>query len=475
MRTARRLVVTVGLFLLGACATRGPLTVNCPGFSSYVERLEPSPLIQDIQADAPDLQLATAATPTSRVQASQASPLDAALQRLVRARSQAAGPSLASSATARDILLLSGGGQWGAFGAGFLEALHRERPDALPRPRLITGVSTGALQALFLALPGEGKYADLVTRYQPARESDIVDRGPLWSVAITGSIAGLKPLKRRLEEALCTRGDPAQGCPMIEQLASEQGPDVLLGFIEAASGDFLFANARRLARLIQGGGAQAARHAQQCLAGAALASAAMPVFFQQVRVDKKTYYDGGVRQSLFEAEVGRATERAVNAVVAEQLQAVSASDPQVRGLDERNRAALTGRLTEVATPTIFVLRNGPTMVVPDGEPDQSASPLVNALRAEAIVVNEVEVGSIAELRLAHPTGPIRLITADGWKRVGGCDKPKGVMFSRTFMDCLIALGRRRAAETRPWRCLHELPYAQARKGEEVDFCSATTP
>lgn len=52
-----------------------------------------------------------------------------------------------------DVLLLSGGGQNGAYGAGFLRAWAR-RPDA-PAPTfdLVTGVSTGALQAP-LALVG---------------------------------------------------------------------------------------------------------------------------------------------------------------------------------------------------------------------------------------------------------------------------------------------------------------------------------
>ena len=37
-----------------------------------------------------------------------------------------------------------------------------------------------------------------------------------------------------------------------------------------------------------------------------MASAAVPAFYQQVRVDGKTYYDGGVRQSVFLASVADA-------------------------------------------------------------------------------------------------------------------------------------------------------------------------
>jgi hypothetical protein len=44
-------------------------------------------------------------------------------------------------------LILSGGGQWGSFGTGFLRAWARRTGDALPKFDSVTGVSTGALQA----------------------------------------------------------------------------------------------------------------------------------------------------------------------------------------------------------------------------------------------------------------------------------------------------------------------------------------
>lgn len=51
-----------------------------------------------------------------------------------------------------DVLLLSGGGQNGAYGVGFLRA-WRERTDApMPQFDLITAISTGALQAPFVLL-----------------------------------------------------------------------------------------------------------------------------------------------------------------------------------------------------------------------------------------------------------------------------------------------------------------------------------
>lgn len=51
-----------------------------------------------------------------------------------------------------DVLLLSGGGQDGAYGAGFLRGWHSRTTQSSPRFDLVTGVSAGALQAPFALL-----------------------------------------------------------------------------------------------------------------------------------------------------------------------------------------------------------------------------------------------------------------------------------------------------------------------------------
>src|SRR5436190_23359675 len=48
-----------------------------------------------------------------------------------------------------DVLMLSGGGQNGAFGAGFLRGWQSRTDARLPAFDLVTGISTGALQAPF--------------------------------------------------------------------------------------------------------------------------------------------------------------------------------------------------------------------------------------------------------------------------------------------------------------------------------------
>lgn len=413
-----RLMLSIVAFcLLGGCATRGALTVDCPRFRDYIVRLPPSALVQDIQADAgrPGGGQALAAVGP----AVGTDPLGDSLA----AGAGVGGPvTFANDKARRDVLLLSGGGQWGAFGAGFLTRLRATHPDGFPRVRTITGISTGGLQSLFLAVGDDAAMAEMLRRYQPAREPELVDRNAQWKAAITGSLAGLKPLRRAILGTLCTGGDPGRGCPMIDALAAEGGPDAFIGFVDAETGEFHYAPVRVLARLPD------RREAQQCIAGAALASAAMPVFFQQVRVGGRTFYDGGVRQSVFEVAVaGRAFAAA---------SAANAPTP----------------------PTLFVVRNGPTVLAADPERQSDAAALGNALRAEAIIVNQLEVQSIADLRLAHPTGPIRLVTADGFdKGATPCVKARGgVMFDPAFMRCLRHFGEQRAERDQPWRELGEL-------------------
>jgi len=207
-----------------------------------------------------------------------------------------------------------------------------------------------------------------------------------------------------------------------------------VGYIEAKSGDFFYSDMHQIARTTD------SANARRCIAGTTLASSAMPVTFQQVRINGRAYYDGGVRQSVF-------------ASFAEQLGRAA-------------RAQETGQSGDVP---FYVVRNGPTGLI-DGEgndrPDRSPTVLTAAERAQTIVTNQLEVGSIAALRLQKPQGPLYFISADGWEdhrfttRQGkattcGAIRKRldGAMFDPDFMDCLMDYGRTRADAEKPWRTL----------------------
>ena len=64
-----------------------------------------------------------------------------------------------------DILIISGGGDWGAFGAGFLKGWQKvpaQHPLAKPEFDAVTGVSTGTLIAPFAFLGDEQSIDEIV-------------------------------------------------------------------------------------------------------------------------------------------------------------------------------------------------------------------------------------------------------------------------------------------------------------------------
>ena len=72
-----------------------------------------------------------------------------------------------------DVLVLSGGGAFGAFGAGFLEGWGHVVEPGFRRPVFdsVSGVSTGALIAPFAFLGTPEAYAEIVELYEnPGRD-----------------------------------------------------------------------------------------------------------------------------------------------------------------------------------------------------------------------------------------------------------------------------------------------------------------
>lgn len=118
----------------------------------------------------------------------------------------------------RQILVLSGGSQHGAFGSGFFAGL-----SAVPAYDVVTAVSTGALQSTFVFLanqgepirkylpymskapsvgtPGRTNLEDLEVAYAISTEGDLMKVSGLGYIgaALNGSIATFGPLKAMME------------------------------------------------------------------------------------------------------------------------------------------------------------------------------------------------------------------------------------------------------------------------------------
>jgi predicted acylesterase/phospholipase RssA len=100
-----------------------------------------------------------------------------------------------------DILVLSGGGSHGEWGAGVLRGWS-ENP-VYPRPKkfpVVTGVSTGALLATYAFL-GEKADDDLLEEaYTTAKTSDIYKKKCLLLALFSDSLYNSKPLAKRISK-----------------------------------------------------------------------------------------------------------------------------------------------------------------------------------------------------------------------------------------------------------------------------------
>ena len=109
-----------------------------------------------------------------------------------------------------DFLILSGGGDWGAFGAGVLKGWGRvDRPLTRPAFDVVTGVSTGALIAPFAFLGDEELIDRIVEMYRNPREDWFQPRLLLALIsgrASFGDVPGLeRDISQSIDEAMLRR------------------------------------------------------------------------------------------------------------------------------------------------------------------------------------------------------------------------------------------------------------------------------
>ena len=100
-----------------------------------------------------------------------------------------------------DFLIVSGGGDWGAFGAGFLKGWGSiPKTDAQARPEfdIVTGVSTGALIAPFAFLGDTQSYEQIVHLYRNPHPDWVKQRGYLYFLPNNISFAEVPGLEREL-------------------------------------------------------------------------------------------------------------------------------------------------------------------------------------------------------------------------------------------------------------------------------------
>ena len=188
-----------------------------------------------------------------------------------------------------DILVISGGGDWGAFGAGFLKGWQKVpsyHPLAMPEFDAVTGVSTGTLIAPFAFLGDEQSIEQIVNMYRNPKKDWVKQRGYLYFLPDNISFAEVPGLEREIRDHITV--------DMLRRIA-KAGADGRLLLVNTTELDVgqprvfdLVAEAQRVADSGQ----------IERVHNIILASAGIPGAFPFRMIDGELYVDGGVTGNI---------------------------------------------------------------------------------------------------------------------------------------------------------------------------------
>ncbi len=187
-----------------------------------------------------------------------------------------------------DILIISGGGDYGAFGAGFLKGWGSVREGGLLRPEfeVVSGVSTGALIAPFAYLGSEEDYDEVVELYSNPKDDWVRERGLLFFLPANESFAEVPGLEREVRTAF--------GEERISRIAAESARGRLL-VVNTTDLDDGGSRPFELAHIA----ADAARTGDPSkFHDLLLASSGIPGAFPPREIESGLYVDGGVTSNI---------------------------------------------------------------------------------------------------------------------------------------------------------------------------------
>jgi|SRR4029077_12876878 Patatin-like phospholipase len=188
-----------------------------------------------------------------------------------------------------DILIISGGGDWGAFGAGFLKGWQKvpaQHPLAKPEFDAVTGVSTGTLIAPFAFLGDRQSIDEIVDLYRNPQEDWVKQRGFLYFLPDNISFAEVPGLEREIRKHITM--------DLLRRIA-KAGAD---GRALAVNTTDLDTGTSRVFDMVAE--AQRAADAAQVdrVHNIMLASAGIPGAFPFRIIDDELYVDGGVTGNI---------------------------------------------------------------------------------------------------------------------------------------------------------------------------------
>ena len=187
-----------------------------------------------------------------------------------------------------DILVLSGGGDYGAFGAGFLKGWGTMPDGTMARPEfdMVTGVSTGALIAPFAFIGDDLSYDKILDLYTHPKKDWVTLRDVFFFLPGRTSFMSTAGLEKELKEQF--------NDDVIRQVAACSKQDRVLG-INATNLDLgamhPFEVSREAQHAVETGDYERVRKI-------IMASAAIPAAFPPVEIDGSLYVDGGTTSNI---------------------------------------------------------------------------------------------------------------------------------------------------------------------------------
>jgi len=186
-----------------------------------------------------------------------------------------------------DLLVISGGGDWGAFGAGVLKGWGRVKGElARPQFDVVTGVSTGAMIAPFAFLGDDESIERIVKLYRNPKPDWVTSRGLVFFLPNNPSFYALPGLEREMRTALDRR--------MLERIAAEGGSGraLVVNTTNIDLGDM------RAWDLIAETKVALAGHDEEHVYRILLASAGIPAVFPAVGIADYLYVDGAITGNI---------------------------------------------------------------------------------------------------------------------------------------------------------------------------------
>ncbi len=187
-----------------------------------------------------------------------------------------------------DILALSGGGDYGAFGAGFLTGWGSVPDPAWRRPEfdVVTGVSTGALLAPFAFVGDEKSLSVVEDFYRNPRKDWVRERGALFFLPSNPSFATIPGLERDIRAVM-----DAQFVANVADRSSD-GALLLVSATDLELGRQKYWNVGVEAEKARVSGNETKMEDMM------LASAAIPGVFPPRQIGDSVYADGGVSANV---------------------------------------------------------------------------------------------------------------------------------------------------------------------------------